>query len=376
MKSVASSVARAAAFCLLLASLVGCTLPRSGPNKEEIYEGSVQRQGDAFIITVNDRVTRATSLVPSLGFSQSFQNAGVLGSDTISPGDTLALTIWENSDVPLLGQEGTNSTVLSEVQVDGTGHIFVPYAGRVRAAGNTPEALRQIITEKLDTQTPDPQVLIVRAAGDGSTVSVVGGVAGQGVYPIERPSRTLSGMLAQAGGITTELEITQVNVIRGGKTERIWLTDLYKNPHMDIALRNGDRIVVEEDTRDFTVLGATGTQSRVPFETQTISAIEALALVGGLNSNLADPTGVFVMRNEPAEIANTVLGRNDLQGAQRMVYVLNLTEPNGMFMARDFVIREDDTVYVTEAPYVRWQKTFNAVVGPVNTTASLSTLAN
>ncbi|WP_261193073.1 polysaccharide biosynthesis/export family protein [Pseudoruegeria sp. SHC-113] len=355
---------------------MGCTLPRSGPNKEEIYEGSVQRQGDAFIITVNDRVTRATSLVPALGFSQSFQNAGVLGSDTISPGDTLAMTIWENSDVPLLGQEGVNFTQLAEVQVDGSGHIFVPYAGRVRAAGNTPEALRQIITEKLDTQTPDPQVLITRAAGDGSTVSVVGGVAGQGVYPIERPSRTLSGMLAQAGGITTELEITQVNVIRGGKTERIWLTDLYKNPHMDIALRNGDRIVVEEDTRDFTVLGATGAQSRVPFETQTISAIEALALVGGLNSNLADPTGVFVMRNEPAEIANTVLGRSDLQGAQRMVYVLNLTEPNGMFMARDFVIREDDTVYVTEAPYVRWQKTFNAVVGPVNTTASLSQLAN
>ncbi|MCT8159338.1 polysaccharide biosynthesis/export family protein [Pseudoruegeria sp. SHC-113] len=373
---MASSVARAAAFCLLCASLVGCTLPRSGPNKEEIYEGSVQRQGDAFIITVNDRVTRATSLVPALGFSQSFQNAGVLGSDTISPGDTLAMTIWENSDVPLLGQEGVNFTQLAEVQVDGSGHIFVPYAGRVRAAGNTPEALRQIITEKLDTQTPDPQVLITRAAGDGSTVSVVGGVAGQGVYPIERPSRTLSGMLAQAGGITTELEITQVNVIRGGKTERIWLTDLYKNPHMDIALRNGDRIVVEEDTRDFTVLGATGAQSRVPFETQTISAIEALALVGGLNSNLADPTGVFVMRNEPAEIANTVLGRSDLQGAQRMVYVLNLTEPNGMFMARDFVIREDDTVYVTEAPYVRWQKTFNAVVGPVNTTASLSQLAN
>ncbi|WP_245824509.1 polysaccharide biosynthesis/export family protein [Pseudoruegeria aquimaris] len=361
---------------MLFASLVGCSLPRSGPSKEEIYEGSVQRQGDAFIVTVNDRVTRATSLVPALGFSEAFQNAGVLGSDTISPGDTLALTIWENSDVPLLGQEGVNSTFLSEVQVDGSGHIFVPYAGRVRAAGNTPEALRKIITEKLDTQTPDPQVLIVRAAGDGSTVSVVGDVAAQGVYPIERPSRTLSGMLAQAGGITSELEITQINVIRGGKTERIWLTDLYKNPHMDIALRNGDRIVVQEDQRDFTVLGATGAQSRVPFESQTISAIEALALVGGLNSNLADPTGVFIMRNEPAEIANTVLGRNDLQGAQRMVYVLNLTEPNGMFMARDFVIREDDTLYVTEAPYVRWQKSLNAIVGPINTTASLSTLAN
>ena len=51
-----------------------------------------------------------------------------------------------------------------------------------------------------------------------------------------------------------------------------------------------------------------------------------------------------------------MLGRTDLIGAQRMVYVLDLTEPNGMFMARDFVIRDGDTVYVTEAPFVQWAK--------------------
>ncbi|MEP3297848.1 MAG: polysaccharide biosynthesis/export family protein [Pseudoruegeria sp.] len=360
----------------MLAGLVGCTLPRAGPHKEEIFEGSVQKQGDAFVIEVNDRVTRATALVPSLGFSQSFLNAGVVGSDTISPGDTLTLTVWENSDVPLLGPQGATSTILSEVQVDGSGFIFVPYAGRVRASGNTPEGLRKIITEKLDTQTPDPQVLVARAAGNGSTVVLAGEIASQGVYPIERPSRTLTGMLAEAGGVTSELEISQINVIRGNKSEKIWLSDLYKNPRLDIALRGGDRIVAEEDTRAFTVIGATGAQSRVTFETQTISAIEAIALVGGLNSSLADPTGVFIFRNEPAEIANTVLGRSDLQGAQRMIYLLNLTEPNGMFKARDFVIREDDTIYVTEAPYVRWTKALSAVTGPVNSIASLDSLAN
>jgi len=82
-----------------------------------------------------------------------------------------------------------------------------------------------------------------------------------------------------------------------------------------------------------------------------------------------------VFRNEPAEIANIVLGRNDLIGAQRMVYVLNLTEPNGMFMARDFVIRDGDTVYVTEAPYVQWQKTLSAIIGPLQTANTLNTLA-
>jgi polysaccharide export outer membrane protein len=110
-------------------------------------------------------------------------------------------------------------------------------------------------------------------------------------------------------------------------------------------------------------LGATGQQSRIPFETQTVSAIEAIAQVGGLNTNLADPTGVFIFRNEPAEIANVVLGRNDLTGDQRMVYVLNLTAPTGVFDARDFVVRDGDTVYVTEAPWVQWTKTLAALNG-------------
>lgn len=158
-------------------------------------------------------------------------------------------------------------------------------------------------------------------------------------------------------------EIAQVTVIRGNHRGKIWFEDLYNDPDLDIALRPGDRILVEEDSRSFMALGATGTQSQVPFETRTISALEAIAQVGGLSTTLADPTGVFVLRNEPAEIANQVLGRTDLQGAQRMVYVLDLTSPTGMFEARDFVIRDGDTVYVTEAPYVQWSKTLSALTG-------------
>ncbi len=141
-----------------------------------------------------------------------------------------------------------------------------------------------------------------------------------------------------------------------------------------MALRSGDRILVEEDKRFFTALGATGAQQKVPFDTQSISAIEALARVGGLSSNVADPTGVFVFRNEPAEIANTVLGRFDLIGEQRMVYVLDITGPNGVFVARDFSIRDGDTVYVTEAPYTQFAKVLTAVVGPLQTASSIEQL--
>ena len=372
MTSHVTRLARGVAILAALGLTTSCGLPRSGPNKGEIFSGSVLEEGDAFILTVTDRVNRISGVTPALGFSEGFQNAGLVGSDTINPGDVLGLTIWENVEDGILVPQGQRATVLEEVQVDGAGFIFVPYAGRIRAAGNSPEAIRRIITEKLNEQTPDPQVQVRRLAGDGATVSIVGGVGAQGVYAIERPTRTLSAMLARAGGVAVRPEIAQVTVVRGNHKGSIWFEDLYDHPAHDIALRGGDRIIVEEDTRSFTALGATGSQTRVPFESQTISAIEAIAQVGGLSSNVADPTGVFVFRNEPEDIAKALLGREDIIGTQRIVYVLDLTRPNGMFFARDFAIRDGDTVYVTEAPYVQFNKAIAAATGSLNSVNTLS----
>ena len=148
---------KVAVFCAVL-MVASCGLPQVGPNKRQIYSGSVQREGDAFIVAVNDRVSRATAVTPALGFTDAFKRAGILPSDTIQAGDVLSLRVWENTDNPLLGEQGQSQTILSEIQVDGTGFIFVPFAGRIKAAGNTAEAVRRIITTKLEEQTPDPQV--------------------------------------------------------------------------------------------------------------------------------------------------------------------------------------------------------------------------
>ncbi len=371
MTSKMTRLFKGAVIVAVTGALSACGLPRSGPNKAELFSSSVLEEGDAFVVVVNDRVNSIASVAPRLDFAGGFRQAGLVGSDTIQPGDTLGLTIWENVDDGLLVPEAQNAVVLDEIQVDGNGFIFVPYAGRIRAAGNTPEAVRRIITNRIAEQTPDPQVEVRRLAGDGSTISVVGTVGAQGVYAIERPTRTLSAMLARAGGVNINPEIAKVTVTRGSHHGTIWFTDLYDHPGHDIALRNGDRIIVEEDERAFTALGATGTQTLVTFDRRTISAVEAIAQVGGLSPTRADPTGVFVLRNEPEEIAERIVGA-ELTGSQRVVYVLDLTQPSGVFMARDFAIRDGDTVYVTEAPFVQWNTTISALTGTLGAVGSLS----
>lgn len=364
------------AALMIMTIVAGCALPRSGPNKRELFAGSVEKQGDAFVVVVDDAVTRATAVQPALGFTSDFLNAGLLGSDQISPGDTLGLTIWENVDDGLLAGPASNQTILEEMQVDGAGFIFVPYAGRIKAAGNTPEGVRRAITEQLEQQTPDPQVEVRRVAGNGATVSVSGAVGGQGVYPIEAPTRRLSAMIAAAGGVAVVPEVAQITVIRGDRKATVWFQDLFRYPHFDIPLRGGDRILVEADTRAYTVLGATGRQARVVFETRTLSALEGLAQVSGLSSAMADPTGIFVIRNEKPEIAKEVLGRDDLAGTPRMVYVLDLKQPNGIFIARDFIIRDNDTIYVTEAPFTQWAKIVAALTGTLGAVGSVSTASS
>lgn len=365
---------RSLAILALIGAVTACGLPRSGPKKNEILEGAVAKENATQIIPVDRRIAQIASKSVPIGFGSTFRKAGLVGSDTIQAGDKLALRIWENVDQGLLAVEGTSVTPLNEVQVDGDGFIFVPYAGRLQAAGNSPESLRRIITAKLAEQTPDPQVEVARVAGDGATVSVTGDVGAQGVYPIERSTRSLASMIAKAGGVTADPEITEVKVTRGKRSGTARLKDIYENPEMDIPVRPGDIILVQEDPRSFTALGALGAQTRVKFPSVKMNAVEAIAQVGGLQTNYADPTGVFVLRDERSDLVNEMLGRTDLTGRQRVAYVINLTDPEGIFNARDFLVRDGDTLYVTEAPYVQWQKSLAVLTGAAATAGSLSSV--
>ena len=258
-------------FTIVLVSALGaCGLPRSGPKKAELLDVKMDKYSNTEIVVVDENVTRAVALPADSGFPHVFVDGSSSAPDQIRPGDTLSFTIYENVDDGVLSRGNSGAATLNALQVDEAGFIFIPYAGRIRAAGNTPEALRRIITNKLNIQTPQPQVLVQRAPGDGATVSILGdGIASQGVYPIQRSSRRLMEMLATAGGITAPSEVARITVLRNHTKGEIWFEDIYDRPEFDIALYAGDRVLVQRDPRVFTVLGATGLQANVPFGART-----------------------------------------------------------------------------------------------------------
>lgn len=99
----------------------------------------------------------------------------------------------------------------------------------------------------------------------GHRVTRIGLNAADRIFWPWRFTRTVSAMIARAGGVTVRPEVAQISLLRGNTTSQAWYLDLFNNPGMDIPVRNGDHLLIEADRRSFTALGATGTQNRVPF---------------------------------------------------------------------------------------------------------------
>ena len=273
-----NNISGAGARLILLFSMIvlsGCALPRPGPNAEEIVAASKRAGGNLNIVLVDQQIARRAYVSPNLGFSTEFLTLPGTRTDIINPGDTLSITVWENVNNGLLVGAGQKVAKLDQIQVDQRGRIFMPYAGRLDAAGMTPDELREVITDRLGSQTPDPQVEVRREAGDGATVNIIGGVAQQGVFPVEPSTDRLAAMLATAGGVTVDPEIAIVTVRRRGRSGSIFLQDLFDNPALDISLRAGDTVIVEIDRRAFTASTACSsvrgiTRSRSAFPARSI----------------------------------------------------------------------------------------------------------
>lgn len=372
-------VRRASRLSLLLVSVLmlsACALPRQGPTVAELSAPTDETLPFA-LVEIDARVARATRQEATLGFAPDWQGARALDPELIGPGDELVVTVWENGETGLFTAMGIGAATLPRTRVARSGMIHVPYVGRVRAAGRTVEALRESIRVQLSERTPEPQVDVFRAASDGRRVSLQGVVARPGLYPISAATTRMLAMLAEAGGIAGEPEAVRLRLRRGTETGTIWLEDLYDRPEMNVALRAGDTIVAERDRRSFTALGAVGARKAVPFPVRELSVARALGAVGGLVDATADPTGVFVLREESPAVYESVVGVPAPDARHRMVYALDLTKPGGLFLAREFVMRDGDTLYVTTAPFVRFQKIFQSIapaLGLAGQTRALSGL--
>jgi polysaccharide export outer membrane protein len=203
---------------------------------------------------------------------------------------------------------------------------------------------------RLQKIIPSAQVILTAVAGARNSVHVISGVANPGSVALVDTSMTVTSVLAQSGGIPANILNPQINLQRSGKIYKISAEKLLSDPALDTTLIGDDKIFVRPDSRYFLSLGAAGREAVIDFPHDTVTTLEAMSLIGGVNQDAANPKAILVLRAYPAAAVSMTAEKGPPKA--QMVFGFDLTNADGLFSAASFVIQDRDLVLVTQSPLV------------------------
>ena len=364
-------------FCAAAALAVsGCaSLPTIGPSRTEI-ENATSPPGAAAIqiVDVDDAITRQLLAQRSQRlFSETLGNV-LNGTQKIGPGDVIEINIWEAPPATLFGSSlldtrtgatstGSRPTTLPEQMVNSDGFVRVPFAGQIKAAGQTLQTIEADIVKKLTGKANQPEVLVRLSRNATSNITVVGEVTNSLKVPLTPSGERLLDALAAAAGVRQPVNKMTIQVTRGANVYSLPLETIIRDPKQNVPLQAGDVVTALFQPLSFTALGATGKNEEINFETQGITLAQALARAGGLIDSRSNPQGVFIFRFEPKGALNWPRQpvTSTPEGMVPVVYRIDLKNPNSFFVMQSFAVNNKDILYVSNAPVAELQKFLNVV---------------
>lgn len=348
------------ALAAMSLALVACDgLPRGAPVEREVVQAASGEVADFAVYPVTRDLLGILAEWPATGERHLnwIPTSGGARTQVIASGDQLQLTVWDSADDSLI-TNGDPSAVINALTVGPDGTIFVPYVGNVRVSGMSTQLARERLQSEIDIIAPSAQVQLEMVEGRTNSVDLVGGVGAPGRLPMPDRNYTVLNAISDAGGVRAGMENPQIRLIRAGSIYGTSIDRLFAEPGLDTLLRGGDRVIVEDDRRYFLSLGAAGTQSQHAFPQDRVTALDALAIIGGVESSRGDPGGILVLREYPTSAVRT-----DARGPtqSRVVFSLDMTNADGLFSARNFRINPGDLVLVTESPVTGVQTIFSLI---------------
>ena len=362
-------------LALTLTLVSACsTLPSSGPTGSEIEAGvSDPDLADLGItlVPVDNLAAVPPAVEPVALQIPQFEPPP---TDMVGQGDVLSITIFE-AGVALFGgnnQAGPGGSfdpsvraqTLPPRRVDDDGMIDVPYVGRLRVLGNTVSEVQDKIRVGLRNLSQDPQVLISRDEIIGNSIIVSGEVNKPGRLVLQTNNETLADAIALAGGYRGDEKDLVVLFERGENYARVRLSDVVAGAYRGLRAYPGDRLAVTSDPMTFSVLGASGRVQQMPFQRNTMTVLEAIALAGGPEPNSGDPKAVFLLRyNGPDQTEPTV-------------YHFNMMQTPTYFLAQQFALHDEDVLYFGNSASNQPRKVIQTIGQLFSPIVTATTVAN
>lgn len=151
--------------------------------------------------------------------------------------DVLTVLFWRDQDMS------------GDVTVRPDGNITLPLVNDIAAAGQTPEQLRQAITDAASQFIESPTVTVVVKQINSRVVFITGEVAKPGAYPLTGRI-TVMQLISLAGGLREYADEQDITVLRVDKDRQVSLPFNYKDVaggkklNQNILLQPGDTVVV------------------------------------------------------------------------------------------------------------------------------------
>lgn len=340
-------------YLILLAGTAGCaTLPSSGPTGRQIEKSATAPVDSAPIRLVQIQTAMDIPAAAGVAVPVSLMtDQASTPTDMVGPGDILDINIYEagvtlfassanaGALTQMTGSPGVQVQKLPPTRVDDNGDIAIPYAGTLHVAGQTTGGIEATIRKALKRLSQNPQVIVTMAQAITNSVIVGGEVARPGRLVLQTNRESLSDVIALAGGYRGNSKDLMVRIMRGTDNVDVRVNDIIENPTLDVRIRPGDRLMLVDDPRTYSILGASGRVEQVPFRRSSVSLAEAISTAGGTNPNLGDPAAIFLFRYVKDEEGKEV----------PQVYHLNMMQTGSYFLAQKFVMQDKDVLYFGNA---------------------------
>lgn len=378
------------------ALLSGCgLLPVSGPATLDILSGQRDQTSLPYaVVKVTPKVIEVLSKnAPRLiAFGDRRRPKDI----AFGIGDIVSVTIFEAASGGLFiptegGVRPGNFITIPNQPVDVHGNISIPYAGSIRALGRTQVQVQDAIVAALKNRAIEPQAVVSLVEQKTSMISVLGEGRSARIPATSTPERLLDVIsragMAGTGGTTTGAAGAETWVLleRNGRRAIAPFGALVYEPANNIYVHPDDTIYLYREPQTFLSFGALGTQQQIPFGSWRLSLAEAISKAGGLLDGQADPASVFLYRGEARDVAEAMgIDCTPFESPIiPVVYLINLRDPAGYFLASSFEMRNKDIIYASNAFAVESTKFMiyvntiqSTIQAPMNTVTTAYGLRN